>query len=148
MELISAENRRKFGDDYIKILIAELRRSGKNSSGKLINSLDYRLQDSAEVLNIIFEAQDYFEVVDKGRRPGTYPPIQAIANWARTKGISQGAVFPIAKSIYRFGIKPTNINDKAEQRALNGQPFDELESNIQQNVENIVFNELNKLKEI
>lgn len=146
MELISGENRRKFGDDYLKIIIQEIRRAGKVSSGKLINSLDYELQNNANEIKYIFEAENYFEDIDAGRRPGSYPPIQAIAKWARIKGIKPAAVFPIARSIYKFGIKPTNILNKSEQKAMNGQPFNDLEDNIQQNVENIVFNELNKLK--
>lgn len=148
MELINAENRRRFGDDYLKILIQELRAAGKRSSGKLINSLNYRLASEGEVLNMVFDGEDYFNVVDAGRRPGTFPPIQAISAWANVKGIPQSAVYPIAKSIYKFGIQPTNVFEKANTKAINGQPMNELESNIVKNVENIVINQLNQLNNL
>lgn len=145
MEFLSDENKRRFGDDYIRILVKELKAAGKDASGKLINSLDYRLKDGADSIGFLFEAEKYFEIVDKGRRPGTFPPIQAIGKWASSKGISPKAVFPIAKSIYKFGIKPTNVMAKTENRALNGQPFNELEDNIAQNVANMIVEDLEKL---
>ena len=145
MQFLTDENKRRFGDDYIKIIIQEIRRAGKSSSGKLINSLDYRIKDEGDVVGLAFEGEDYFEEVDKGRKAGSFPPIREIGNWARIKGIPQSAVFPIAKSIFKFGIKPTNIIEKANRAALNGQPFNELEEEIKTNVEGIVVNELNKL---
>lgn len=145
MKLINAENIRRFGDDYLKILIQELRSAGKNSSGKLINSLNYRLASEGEIIQLLFDGEDYFSAVDAGRRPGAFPPIKAIGAWASAKGISQKAVYPIAKSIYKFGIKPTNVFEKSNNKALNGQPISELESNIVKNVEDIVINELNNL---
>ncbi len=44
----------------------------------------------------------------KGRKPGTYPPIKEIAKWCRLKGIDDSAKWPIARSIFKFGIAPTN----------------------------------------
>lgn len=147
-EFVNAENRRMFGDDYLKILIQELKSSGKRSSGKLINSLDFRVTSEGQVIQMVFEGEDYFKYVDEGRRPGNFPPIKDIASWARIKGIPQAAVYPIAKSIFKFGIKPTNVFEKANNKALNGQPFKNLEDNITSNVESMVIKEMNKLKEL
>ena len=144
MEFISDEHARRYGDDYVKEIIKQLRSAGKNSSGKLINSLDYRLQDTAKKVEFVFIGEDYFEEVDKGRRPGSFPPIQAIAKWASAKGISKKAVFPIAKSIFRFGIKPTNVLKKANAAAMNGRLFNDLENYFQEGVEESVYNELIK----
>lgn len=145
MEFINQENQRRFGDDYIKILAQEIKRSGKSASGKLERSLDYRLKDEKTAVDIVFEAEDYFQYVDEGRKPGSWPPIKAISNWARVKGISQSAVFPIARSIYKFGIKPTDISDKAQNKALNGQPLIRLEDSIGENVQDMIVDEINKL---
>ena len=52
----------------------------------------------------------YAIVIEKGRKPGTMPPVDAIALWAvRKLGLSpeeaKGAAFAIAKSIAKKGIK-------------------------------------------
>lgn len=145
MELINQENKRLFGDDYLRILISELRRSGKIASGRLERSLDYRLKDEKTAVNIVFEGEDYFKYVDEGRKPGTWPNIRAISNWANTRGIPQKAVFPIARSIYKFGIKPTNISEKTERASLDGQPMQRLEDGIAENVEEEVLEILETL---
>lgn len=106
---ISPQKMKEFGKDYVKILYRELRREGKDATGALINSLAFEIREEATKIQFLIKANDYLKYVDKGRKPGKYPPIKAIAQWARVKGISQDAVFPIARSIYKFGIKPTNV---------------------------------------
>ena len=106
---ISPQKMREFGKDYVKILYRELRREGKDATGALLNSLAFEIRDEAQQMQIILLANDYLKYVDKGRKKGKYPPIKAIAKWAQVKGISQEAVFPIARNIYKFGIKPTNV---------------------------------------
>ena len=145
MQFLTEDNRRQFGDDYVRVLAKELRSAGKSASGKLIRSLDYRLSDEAGAIHFIFDANDYFTYVDEGRRPGSYPPIQALDKWARIKGISKTAVFAIAKSIYKFGIKPANIFEKSQRKAMNGKIFDDLEDNIGDNVGDMVVEQLEQL---
>jgi hypothetical protein len=144
-ELLNEKNKRRFGDDYIKELIKFLRQSRKQATGRLINSLDYRLSDEVNSVNMTFLAEDYFKYVDEGRRPGSFPPIREIANWASIKGISKDAAFPIAKSIYKFGIKPSNIYEKTDRAVMNGKVFDELEDNVMNNIEKIVIEQLETL---
>ena len=145
MEFLTEANRKQFGDDYVRIIAKEIKSAGKSASGKLIRSLDYRLSDDASAIHFIFGAEDYFTFVDEGRRPGSFPPIQALAKWARIKGISKDAVFPIAKSIYRFGIKPANIFEKSNAKAMNGKVFDDLEDNIGENVGDEIVRQLEQL---
>jgi len=59
-------------------------------------------------------ANDYLQWVDKGRRPGTYPPIRAIQRWVQIKGIPKEAAWAIRQNIYKFGIKPTNVIKKTQ----------------------------------
>jgi hypothetical protein len=106
---ISTQKMKEFGKDYVKILYRELRREGKDATGALINSLAFEIREEAKQIQIILLANDYLKYVDKGRKPGKYPPIKAIAKWVQVKGISKEAIFPIARSIYKFGIKPTNV---------------------------------------
>jgi len=111
--IISEKNMKEFGRDYVKILgrfLLSNKPFAKVASGALLNSLDYRLINDFTEIQII--ANDYIKYVDKGRRPGKYPPIRAISQWASIKGIPQSAVFPIARNIFKFGIKPTNVIQK------------------------------------
>jgi hypothetical protein len=111
-----------FGKEYINELADQLKKQDKNASGDLIKSLDSRVIKTAmgTLYTIQLRAEDYLKYVDKGRRPGTYPPISAISKWTRLKGISQTAVFPIARKIKEKGIKPTNVIEKT-LKAMNQQ---------------------------
>jgi len=147
IELYDKKTLNEFGKDYVKILTTFLKKNKKVASGALVNSLNYKLKETAGEILIVLEANDYLEWVDKGRKPGKYPPIKAISQWAKIKGISQDAVWPIAHSIYKFGIKPTNvikqtINEIQSSPTLKRKYEDELSSNI----ENIIAEEFKKLK--
>jgi len=145
MELISDKNKREFGDDYIKVLIKVIKDAGKDSSGQLIRSIDYRLKDTAKDIEYAISSEDYLDVIDAGRKRGTYPNIRAISKWARVKGISQDAVFPIARKIFQFGIEPTDIYDKTEKLVFGGKAFDNLEDNMVETIEEGIINKLNEI---
>ena len=107
----------EFGKDYVKIMVGLLKGNKpfpKVASGSLINSINYRLQDTANGINVILLANDYLQYVDRGRKPGTYPPIQAIQKWVSIKGLPKEAAWAIRQNIYKFGIKPTNVIRKTQ----------------------------------
>lgn len=141
---VNKENQRKFGQGYVKILIAELLAAGKRASGRLISSFSPEVKFEAGIIDIAITGQDYYKWVDEGRKPGTWPPIDAIRSWANHKNIPQSAVYPIAHNIYRFGIKPTNITNTVNRAFLNGKHFKTFEENIGYNVENVVYRELSR----
>jgi hypothetical protein len=60
-------------------------------------------------------ANDYLKYVDQGRKPGTYPPIQAIQRWVAIKGLPKEAAWAIRTNIFKFGIKPTRVIDKTKR---------------------------------
>ena len=142
-ELLTQDNLRVFGKEYRDILIKELVRAGKKASSKLIYSVDYRLTNETKEIQMYLDSLDYLEFVDKGRKPGRYPSIKAISNWAKLKGISQDAVFPIARKIYRFGIKPTNVINKTIIKIEN--TATQYEEVIVRNVEDAVYEQALKL---
>jgi hypothetical protein len=116
-KIIDTKLANEFGKDYVKILVGLLKGNKpypKVASGSLINSINYRLQDTAQGINVILLANDYLKYVDQGRRPGTYPPIQAIQRWVAIKGIPKQAAWAIRTNIYKFGIKPTNVIRKTK----------------------------------
>lgn len=139
MELFKDKDKKEFGSDYIKILISELIKEKKNSSGKLAKSINYKLKDTVNELSILIESEKYLEVIDKGRKAGKYPPIKEISKWARIKGISQNAVFPIARKIFKFGIKPTNILNKVATKIENISTKN-IEDKLVFNIEEEVYN--------
>jgi hypothetical protein len=147
-KFINDENTREYGADYVKVITKLLLSAGKRSSGKLIKSLSSKIQDDANKVQLIIEAENYFDVVDKGRKPGKFPPISAISKWASINGISQESVFPIAKKIFKYGIKPTNIIDKSIvnfERVL----IPKLEDDVAINTEDMVFDKIkNEFKNI
>jgi hypothetical protein len=149
-EIVDRKVVRLFGEDYIKVLTNQLLRAGKEASGKLIRSLDYRIADSADAVQILIEAEDYLINIDEGRRKGTYPPIQAIKTWCRIKGIDEGAAFPIAKNIFKFGIPATNIIEKTNRQILKG-PFigmDIVVDNIEKKFLEVIVNGDMEIKRI
>lgn len=111
-QLISQQKIKEFGRDYVKILTRELLRAGKNASGRLINTIDFRLVEDAEIIKMEIISAPYLEWVDKGRKRGTYPPIKPLIQWVNIKGLPKGAAYGIQKNIFKFGIKPTNIIQK------------------------------------
>jgi hypothetical protein len=138
-QIIDKETANLFGKDYVKILIAYLKKYDKKATSALINSIDYRLVEQANQISIIIEANDYLKNVDEGRKPGKYPPIKAIAKWAQIKGIAPEAVFPIARSIYKFGIKPTNVIQKTNKEFQTSQTLaNKYAKRISSNIEDIV----------
>jgi hypothetical protein len=74
--------------------------------------LNYKLKDDGENIAIILESEDYLKFVDEGRRRGTYPPIKPLIQWVSVRGLPKNAAYAIQKSIYKFGIPPTNVIPK------------------------------------
>lgn len=104
---------KKYGDNFISIITKDLLSLGKKSSGKLIRSLQADLKLIGETISIAIKSEDYLIFVDQGRKPGSYPPINKIEEWCRLKNIPTASAFPIARNIYKKGIKPTNVISKS-----------------------------------
>ena len=111
-KIIDTKLANEFGKDYVKVMVALLKGNrpfAKVASGSLVNSINYRLQNTANGINVVLLANDYLKYVDEGRRPGTYPPIRAIQRWVAIKGIKPEAAWAIRQNIFKFGIKPTRV---------------------------------------
>jgi hypothetical protein len=112
------------GKLYIKELTLQLLRAGKKASGELINSLSYEVLTTVDGYLLQISAEDYITFVDKGRKPGRFPPRKAIDKWIKTrnikpKGITQDQLsFLISRKIKEKGIKPTNVLSKTKKNIL------------------------------
>ena len=138
-DLFSDSKLREFGKDYVKLLTKFIKDAGKDSSGRLVKSVKYKLKKETEEIKIIIESEKYLTYVDKGRKPGTYPNIKAISNFAKIKGLPQTAVFPIAHSIFKFGIKPTNIIQKTIKALESPQYTRKIEKEGAKNIETLIY---------
>ena len=139
IDLVSKKKLNMFGKDVVKILTIMLKRAGKSNTGALINSLDYRLVETANEIVVYLESNSYLKYVDEGRKVGTWPNTSAIKKWVRQKGLPDSAAFPISRSIFKFGIKPTNVIDKTMKEITSSKTIlSKLEEDIVNNVETLL----------
>lgn len=148
MAIVDRINRsiESFSDEYGELLVKNLKRSlvdeGKYNTGTLVDTMYYDVkvnEDGKSVINIT--AEDYLRYVDKGRRPGRFPPIRKISKWASSKGISQRYVFPIARKIAEKGIKATNVVKKSIEKT-NREFLPQYESQLSKLVGVVLVNDI------
>ena len=120
----------QFRDLVVAEAKAELQRLGKNASGKLSNSIKGEVKEMPNSIGIYFEMSPYGNFQDKGvsgterkfDTPYSYktkmPPPSAFDKWIVKKGIAprsatgkfqsrKGMQFAIARTIFKYGIKPS-----------------------------------------
>lgn len=113
----------EIGIDLVKGLVKALINADKKVTGKLVNSIDYKVIEAADGLILELLAADYLEIVDKGRKPGKQPPTKALDKWVVRRGIAprtkngkfisrDSIKFLIARSIGKNGIKGINVVKK------------------------------------
>ena len=106
-------------DEYGEMLVDALKKNladlNKYATGDLVDSMYYETKTADGKAVIQLSANHYLRFVDKGRAPGKFPPISAISKWASIRGISQRAVFPIARKIAEKGIPATGVVNKTIQ---------------------------------
>jgi len=116
-----------YGELYIEEITKQLLLNDKKATGDLIDSLDYRVIETANEITLDILANDYLNIVDKGLKPGTFPNVDNIIRWVDVKGVksSNKAIktnkqlgWAIAKSIEKNGIKPSNVLRKAKASLL------------------------------
>ena len=112
---------RKYGDSVEQEIETRLTKAGKLATHKLYDSIRYEVKETKEAFLLSFLMEDYGYYVDKGVKPkkflgmkrgkskGKSKFIEALMKWCKVKGIPEGAAFPIRRSIWKFGIAPTNF---------------------------------------
>lgn len=87
---------------------ARLKQGGHISTGKLYNSIDYRLVITENGIKLYFIALDYYIFIENGRKSGKMPPISTIKKWMTSKGLNDNKkAYAIARNIGKKGIKPS-----------------------------------------
>lgn len=118
------------------------------NTGELSNSFRAESTDEGMVISFKF----YGQVIDNGRRRGSFPPLQPIKEWMRDKGIrpkegqtQDQTAFAIAKRIEERGIAPRPFLQPTLDDVVNNILVGELEEEIAKEIESQAQIELNKL---
>lgn len=146
---------KRYGDQVETEIKNRLKNAGKFASGKLYKSIrhDVKIEKGQFVLR--FFAEDYAKYVDKGvegaksKRAGEggksiykfkdkMPPEKPFKSWLRKKGIPKDKSFAVRRSIYLFGITPTNFFTIPTTRRL---------KQFEKGVEENMIKDINKIVE-
>jgi len=134
----------KFRDTVVNEAKANLRNSGKSTSGKLLNSIEGTVKEMPNSIGIYFDMLPYGNFQDKGvsgkqikyDTPYSYkdkmPPPSKLDKWIVRKGIAprnngkfasrKSIQFMIARSIFIKGIKPSLFFTKPFEAAYKQLP--------------------------
>ena len=142
-----------FGKEYIEELGKELKSAGKDASGNLINSLDSKVLKTGfgTTYTLKILSEDYLIYVDEGRRAGSTPPPvkgekgKPLRDWVKLKGMEEGAVWGVSKSIGKNGIKATNVIAKALKKVETNIAFRRLEDGVGDWVDDLIGDKLKGL---
>lgn len=88
------------------------------ASGKLYNSIDYKIVNTKDGFQLVFLAEDYYINIENGRAAGLkMPPLNVIKTWIIEKGLprTKGLDYIIARAISKNGIKPRPYLREIEQ---------------------------------
>lgn len=93
---------------------ANLKEKNKFATGKLYNSINYRVESTDKGVKLYFVADKYYLNIENGRKAGgKMPPVEVIKRWMAIKGIKprpnqsiNTTAYMISRSIQKKGIKP------------------------------------------
>ena len=138
----------KFAKYVVQQARTNLTKSKKNTSKKLYDSIDYKVNKYKDSIDLLFSMEDYGFFQDLGvsgkklkyNTPYSYkdkmPPAKAFSQWVVKKGLKgvrnkEGKFIPrkslqylIARSVFNNGIKPSFFFTKPFQRAFKYIPDD------------------------
>lgn len=110
-----------FLQDFVSTYKGLLINDGKKASGNLINSIrEYSIELSGNGIEGSIELASYWKYVERGRKPGKWPPRDNILEWIRIKPViprpmnglkpptQEQLAFLICRKIGRDGIEPGN----------------------------------------
>lgn len=109
-----------YGNQVEQEIETRLYNLGKVASGKLYDSIGYKIIEGGKGYKLQFFMADYGKFVDKGTKPSKYADmdgkgtgkskfITALMKWCDIKGLPRGLAFPIRKKIWKEGQAPTNF---------------------------------------
>lgn len=143
---------RKYGQSVEKEIKTRLMNNGKVATGKLFKSIRHDVKETKEEFILSFYMDEYGYYVDKGSKPSKYADmdgkgtgksefIKSLMKWCQAKGLPKGLAFPIRRSIWKYGIAPTNFFTIPTTRRQ--KQFDEgVEKNMAKDIDNMIQKEI------
>ena len=135
----------EWANQVVLLAKANLIRGKKIAAGTLYNSVSFEVDRSSGQIQFFYAEEGQF--VESGRKPNSrFQPPQAIAKWAKIKGIAQfrdkkgryisndSRAFLLARSIAENGIKPFPFFTDAVEQATD-QLYNDLEDALVQDIE-------------
>lgn len=128
MELINFDNLRQTLEEYAQevrnLYQDKLIENDRIASGKLLNSVEYRVDFNNNIYSVNLQLQKYWKYIEFGTSPH-FPPVNKILEWVKIKPVlprpdKNGKIptpkqlaFLIARKISKVGTKGTNDLDEA-----------------------------------
>jgi hypothetical protein len=115
-----------YGSAYIKYLQAELKNAkpfSKIDTGALYNSLNSKIEQINNELELVITGKEYIKAIDEGQEPGTEVSLEKLVPWVQRRlGYSgkkaEQVGWLVQRKIKRFGTDPYNVIDKAKVKLL------------------------------
>ena len=132
------------GQFIINELAKELIKQDHKATGKLIESLDYKVNTSIAGTDLLIEMEDYGTYVNTGRKRGAAKvPIDALVDWIKVKGIETnnkkvlGMAFAIQKTIQKQGIPTVNSRKRGKRVEFVDDTLKRIQSIIERKIEDL-----------
>lgn len=133
------------GQFVIEELAKEIIKQDHSNTGKLIESLDYKVANN--VVEVFMN--DYGRYVNTGRKRGAKKvPISALVEWIKQRGIASnnkkaiGIAFAIQKTIEKQGSPTTNSRKKGKRVEFVDDTIERIEGIIEQRVADLYEKEI------
>ena len=119
----------RYAKEFIEQYKLNLVQSGRPASGRLANSLSYKVNLGANVYAVDISLLDYWKYIESGTRPH-WPPVSAIREWIRVKPViprpfengklptESQLAFLIARKISRVGTEGINDFQRANDEVF------------------------------
>ena len=77
----------RYGQRVIDLYRSNLINSGHNATGKLSSTASFTVEVEDQDISVTIHLEDYYRYIEEGRRPGRFPPVDAILGWIQAKHI-------------------------------------------------------------
>lgn len=120
----------EYADRVIDLARQHLQENGSIVTGELFNSIEKIVEIEDDYYSVKISLADYWKYVEEGRRPGKFPPPDAIRNWIEIKPVSiqpdengkyptvEQLTFLISRKIAQEGTEPHPFLQTAAEEAL------------------------------
>ena len=148
---------RRVGGLTVQRLSQGLKENNSDASGELDSSIEFKIKQTSKGIDLNISMLDYWEFVDKGRKPGKQPPISNILKWLTYPNVRdkirggqsdapienpESLAFLIAKKIGREGTKGTDFATNVFESKLIEKELPDLVLNAVFEDANLVIDEL------